>query len=236
MNCLDFRRSCLTEPQSTDPDFVAHAQSCGDCKKFRDDILAFDQKLSDAMAVPVPDSLEAEILLRHSIREFNHKRVWWSGAVAAMILVGVMTLSFFNFPTSSSLATELMVHTLEEPFKENANPVSKERLNELLAKRTAFRFKGDLARVVSARYCDVQGKLSAHLIVATDHGRVDVFLMPGQIVGDGGVFAHDKKHGHLFTYKETGGIAVVGDSMSGVKAVESQLLASLDEMRTSSNI
>ena len=234
MNCLAFRRLCLTDPESKDAEYLAHKKSCADCQKFYKEMVQFDQQIVEAMSVPVPSSLEADILLRQSIRQFNHRRVWVSGSIAAMILVAVMAVGWYSFPhQQSNLGQSLVVHVQHEPMvilppEQLTHSVTQGDIQKLL-KTMPFRLNGELSHVVSARFCDVQDKIAAHLVVSTKHGRVDVFLMPDQPFDEPSVFAHDGMQGRLLAYEDAS-VAVLGQSMSGVKVVETELLAALDQV------
>ena len=66
MNCLDFRRQLAAVPEGLDADALAHGADCTRCAQARNEALAFESKLRDVLAVPVPESLADRILLRQT--------------------------------------------------------------------------------------------------------------------------------------------------------------------------
>ncbi len=68
MNCLEFRRRCITEPNGLGPDCAAHRQQCLACARFAKRMTEFEDRLRGALAVDVPAGL-AERITRRVDRE-----------------------------------------------------------------------------------------------------------------------------------------------------------------------
>ena len=65
MNCLEFHRMLRTEPDGRDPEFVGHQAQCESCAREATRAMRFEQRLREAIEVPVPESLTSRVLLRH---------------------------------------------------------------------------------------------------------------------------------------------------------------------------
>ena len=59
MDCLEFRRRRAAEPQSRDPELLAHRDSCAACTAAWERAQVFERELLAALEVPVPAGLAA---------------------------------------------------------------------------------------------------------------------------------------------------------------------------------
>ena len=58
MNCFEFRRHSLSDPDTMDNEWLHHMKSCTGCTEFYSDIKNFDNKLFAAMKIDVPENLQ----------------------------------------------------------------------------------------------------------------------------------------------------------------------------------
>ena len=92
MNCLDFRRQLAAVPEGLDADALAHGADCTRCAQARNEALAFESKLRDVLAVPVPESLADRILLRQTTearRARGARRRVLAWRIAAVLVLAV---------------------------------------------------------------------------------------------------------------------------------------------------
>lgn len=91
MNCLEFRRISLSDPGTRDTDYNAHRSGCEDCSRYADGVSALDDKIKNALRVPVPEDLTSRIKLRRVMQgEQTARQVRpWHYAMAASIFVMV---------------------------------------------------------------------------------------------------------------------------------------------------
>ena len=54
MSCFEFRRLCLSIPDSGDPEYLAHAGECDDCRKYAAGVRGMDAALIEALDVSIP--------------------------------------------------------------------------------------------------------------------------------------------------------------------------------------
>ena len=99
MNCLEFRRLCLSEPGSRNKDYITHREECEECARYADSVIAVDGRLADAMRVPVPEDLVNRIKLRQVIQDEQVSRRIRPVqlALAASIVVAVTLGSLFGY-------------------------------------------------------------------------------------------------------------------------------------------
>jgi len=69
MNCLDFKRLALSDPNSKEHSFVEHSQNCPDCLKYVGGVRKMDNDLANSLDVTIPGDLMAKLQLNQEISE-----------------------------------------------------------------------------------------------------------------------------------------------------------------------
>lgn len=192
MNCLEFRRACLTEPAGRGEEFVAHRNGCPDCARFAEEVGVLDDKLLDVMRVPVPDDLQTRIRLRQVISEEQSRRLTrpWQLALAASVFLSVALSGLFGYQLYSTnryidqLRVAVIEHVKEEPqFLVAEEEGSGERFGQVLA---AFggEVVQDIAPVRVAEVCALRKKNQpiAHTVVNGKMGPVTILYVQGDPV------------------------------------------------------
>lgn len=229
MNCLEFRRVCLSDPGSRDAGYVGHREECEDCARYADSVDALDGKLEEAMRVPAPDDLVNRIKLRHVIQDeqVNRRIRPMQMAVAAGIVVAVTlgTLFGYQIHTANRYASQLVAsavdHTRMERqgshfVAEHQDPRrQRERFKQVLA---AFGGKvmddeldalGDILHVQVCALDSIDGPV-AHAVFQGEHGEVTVYYVFGRKLRGREDFDQGQFKGMLVPVGE-GNIAIVGD-------------------------
>ena len=93
MNCSDYRRQIETDPAQRSAALSQHVLSCSACAEFTRRIRTVDQRIKDAVRVPVPENLEARILLRQSFQETRSRprgrRSLWALAASVVLVLSI---------------------------------------------------------------------------------------------------------------------------------------------------
>ncbi len=220
MNCLEYRRACLTDPASKNEAFIAHRNECGDCARFADEVGVLDGKLLDAMRVPVPDDLQTRIRLRQVIGEEQSRRVTrpWQFALAASIFLSVALSGFFGYQVYSSnryvdqLRVAVIEHVKEEPqFLTVQDDSSGQRFGQVLA---AFggELVQDIAPVRLAEVCALRKnyKPIVHTVVSGKTGPVTILYVQGEPVEKVMPF-RDQQFSGMLVPAGQGNLAVIGE-------------------------
>jgi len=117
MNCSEYRRLIETEParstKSLSQPGVQHVAECSECAEFTRRIRRLDQRIMEAVRVPVPENLEARILLRQSFQEPQRRPTRWRSLwalAASVVLVLSMALSggFVYFNRQAALEDDII--------------------------------------------------------------------------------------------------------------------------------
>src|SRR4030066_388387 len=90
MNCLEFRHACLTEPDSRDSEFRAHAETCRACQAFLEEQRQMEERLRRPPPIAPPAGLAARVMLKQS---FAPRRWVPRLAVAATVLMAIAATS-----------------------------------------------------------------------------------------------------------------------------------------------
>lgn len=188
MDCLTLRRIKLATPQDSRPEVIEHLRECADCASFVRELEAFERELHQAAAVPVPEGLADQIILRYkqpSASAPAREPRWFRFPRAALALAASLVLALsavvgYNNVRSSreALAASFVAHVLSEPevlrAREHVEPA---RLAQALARYGAT-LSGPIGEIRHLGQCPIDGVLAHHVLVQTTHGQATLILMP----------------------------------------------------------
>lgn len=184
MDDLQFRRAIYADPNNQDADTIAAQQQDPSKKQFANDICLLDEKIKQAMQIPVPDDLCNKLILRQTLA--NHqiqkrkKRVYLSLA-ASVAIVGGLMLNFLQFSSAyTKLGDYALAHVYHEEGSFSNNSTNLVTLASLNKKMTAFdgTFSKSLGKLLFADYCRFDGMKSLHLVYQGTTSPVTVFVVP----------------------------------------------------------
>lgn len=183
-HCLEVRRVLGAEPQRRDDSILAHCKACAACAAFMQDMLALDARLDRALAIPVPEGLEARIVLDASLKHNRRPRpvTWLAMAASLLLAVGIGAGVWWKARAELPLAAAVIQH-VKNPMEADAivpgQPlVRKVSLVEGVLDKVGVQVRGGLDDVTYARVCPFRGQLVAHLVVRGKDGPVTVLLLP----------------------------------------------------------
>ncbi|WP_163832828.1 DUF3379 family protein [Spartinivicinus ruber] len=248
MNCLEFRRVVLEEPQQLAPALVAHKQQCKECHRYYVQLQEQEALLMEALAVPVPDDLAAKIMLQCSFDETSDQADANSSvvplkskgktfsqfiggfAVAASVMLGVV---FWQTHLSSEQRelTEMFVQHMEHEAHSLVleEPISVGRVGFTL-NNVGIKPMGELVNVTYAANCIIEDKMVAHLVVKTDKGPVTILLMPNKQFKT--EFAQEAKQWQVaLTNMKQGSAAFIGPKTLDMEPIQQQVMQSVDVLQ-----
>ncbi|MEO7432962.1 MAG: DUF3379 family protein [Dokdonella sp.] len=126
MDCLEFRRQLGADPRTLDRAARAHLDGCAGCTEAHSRALAFEARLANAMAVPVPDGLADRILLaqltgdRQRQRNVRRRVTWVALAAAASLVLGVGLLRQSGSSLPSAALPDLVAAHVIAPDERDA--------------------------------------------------------------------------------------------------------------------
>ncbi|HEX5339531.1 MAG TPA: DUF3379 family protein [Gammaproteobacteria bacterium] len=184
-HCLEVRRVLGAEPQRRDSTLLAHCKACVACAAFMRDMLTLDQRLGRALAIPVPEGLEARIVLDASLKHTRHPRpVTWLALAASLVLaVGIGAGAWWNTAHTEMPLTTAVVEHIRNPMEADAivpgRPlITKVSLVRRVLDKVGVQVEGGMDDVTYAQVCPFRGRLVAHLVVRGRNGPITVLLLP----------------------------------------------------------
>jgi len=230
MNCLEFRRLTLVEPDSRDADYLRHRRDCAACAAYAGRSAVFEDSLREALALDVPTDLLPGLLLEQAIatEQPQPQRPRWRGptlALAASLLVmtlaGWLGLRWFSgaqqsFPDEAIAHIEHEIEHLHEPGE-----VGDAKVAALLGS-FGGRVEQDLGTVRYAGSCTLRNKKGVHMVLAGDKGPVTVFYVPGDKPVAVSHFSGDGYEGELVPAGD-GSLAVIGEQGEPLEPIIARL-------------
>ncbi|HCH70167.1 MAG TPA: DUF3379 domain-containing protein [Colwellia sp.] len=181
---LQYRRSIYADPTSRDDDIIEAQNTDPAKKKLAQELYLFDEKLKQAMKVPVPDDLCNKLLLRQTLashqQEKRKSRVYLALAASVAIIAGLV-VNYLQFSNSyNNLGNYALAHVYYEENKFYNNDDKRVSLTTLNKKMSTFNgsFNESLGELISADYCRFDGIKSLHLVFQGLTDTVTVFVVP----------------------------------------------------------
>lgn len=186
MNCLEFRRLALANPQHPGPTALEHEAACPACARFYLDLRQQEETLYQALSIPVPDGLADRILLGARPRfmdRFTSLRVWLPALAATLVLALGLNFMLPRGMSPETLAAGVIDHVLHEP----ETLVPEQPVPMLKLVRAFERGGGELVNApaqaaIQASYagrCPLPGGgTGEHIVLNTPEGKVTLILMP----------------------------------------------------------
>ncbi len=225
MNCLEFRRSCSTEPGRESPERDGHASECGSCAAFAVEMESFDQLLTEALHLPVPANIRNFSVddARVRVAAPPGRATGWLGrvAIAASIVAAVMvSFGAWRVATAPDLGSELVAHVRHEPasLMPVADPVSVDNMN-LVLQRTGVRVDSPLGIVTYIKSCPFRNREVAHVVIEGSTGPVTLMLLPHVTVEQATPIDEDGFKGTIIPVGK-GSVAIIGGETEPLEPVE----------------
>lgn len=184
MDDLQFRRAIYADPNNQDAETILAQQQDPSKKQFAHDICQLDEKIKQALQVPVPDDLCNKLILRQTLAthqmQKRKKRVHLALAASVAILGGLV-LNFMQFSSAyNNLGDYALAHVYHEQGNFANNGSSNVTLTSLNQKMAAFEgnFSQSLGKLLFADYCRFDGMKSLHLVYQGKTSPVTVFVVP----------------------------------------------------------
>lgn len=236
MNCFEFRKMALASPKEMSAEGAQHKTACPACAAFAVEISRQDDKLLDAMQVPIPEGLVGRVLLAQQRKSRGIDWKPWALAASVVIVAG---LAFSGLQRETTLPAERIADasalTRDHPAIAAIGYVL-EHESRLLAENK----RGDpeimhaslqklgihLPAKATVEYlgkCPVPGGTGDHLVVNTDAGKVTLILVTDQTLGARVMVAYRDKTAVAASLRQ-GGYIVIADSAATVQQLERKFM------------
>lgn len=219
MNCPEFRQRYLADPRCQDSAYLDHKHDCRACGEFAAQEAVFEQALSGALAVEVPPSLTARVILNQTLHQAQRRRTL---VAAAAVLLAIPVAALLLRPLSASLEQDVIAHIAGERDHLAAHgPVPDNAVMAVLT-TIGVEARQPLAYVRYAGVCPIRRQPSGHLVLAGTHGPVTVLLMPRETIRQRLPIATAEFRGVILPAGD-GSVAIVGTPGEALETIEQQL-------------
>ena len=223
MDDLQFRRSILADPKDRDDAINDAINNDSAKRKFVQEIDSLDDKIAQAMNIPVPDDLYNKLILRQTLASHQQQksktRVRLAMAASVAFVMG-LTLNFMMFSsTYKNLGDYAIAHTKHEAAHFSNNDAPTITLASLNDKMSVFKgsFDSTFGTLIFADYCRFDGSKSLHLVFQGESSPVNVFILPDdEAIEFVANFANDELQGKSLHFNHSN-IIVVGDKKEPMK-------------------
>ncbi|MGB2742347.1 MAG: DUF3379 family protein [Cognaticolwellia sp.] len=223
MDDLQFRRSIIADPKGRDVEAKKAIKNDPAKQKFAQEIDALDDKIAQAMNIPVPDDLYNKLILRQTMASHQQQksktRVRLAMAASVAFVMG-LTINFMMFSsTYKNLGDYAIAHVNHEAMHFSNSDKPTVTLASLNDKMTAFKgsFDSTFGTLIFADYCRFDGSKSLHLVFQGQSSPVNIFILPDdedmEFIAN---FADDKLQGKSLHFNHSN-IVVVGDKEEPIK-------------------
>lgn len=231
MNCIEFRRTLLTDPSVTDPAFADHRRTCPECADAVERSAHFERRLVEAVNIDVPENLASRILLKQSF-EPRAGRSWWRRsrvyalAASLVLALGLVGLQLNSQLQQRRLSGEFVALVNGAPYAlATSTPVSGREISATL-EPAGLDLQGSIGDVTFAGRCLVRGKISGHIVVQGETAPVTVFLISEQLVTSRATINSEFYSGVVLP-QGTGTIAIVSAPGESLGEVEAQVRSAI---------
>ncbi len=219
MDDLQFRRAILAEPKSaeTNTELLAALEEDDAKKQFAQELNHLDEKIKQALNIPIPDDLCNKLILRQTLatHQIQKRKTRIHLALAASVaILGGLLFNFMQFSSAySNLGDYALAHVYHEETSFANNSKSRVSLTSLNQKMATFNgnFNQSLGKLLSADYCRFDGMKSLHLVFQGETSPVTVFVVPKNDQLNFTAQFHDKNfYGESLDFKQAN-VIIVGD-------------------------
>ena len=228
MECTDYRRAMLSDPQRPSEEMRMHVATCGDCTAYTERLLRFESRLDRALRVGTENAPQAGPLRASAGRG---RRTWRMRrralAVAASVLVAIGVVgSLWVSSVGVSLASDVVSHMAGEPqaWMRTDRQVPPPTLAAIMS-RSHLRLKPDAGLVSYASSCLFRGRQVPHLVVQTQAGPVTVMVLVHESVMRPVRFDESGYRGVIIPVKDHGSLAVLQQKQNVDVAMVNQVAA-----------
>ena len=219
MECVEFRRMCLTEGIPHGDAAVQHRAHCSGCGHFYSEFQRFTKLLEKATAVNVPEGLEARVKLRQSFSRPLSRRPYTALAASILVLV-VGGLLWLRDSTEVALKDAVFTHYLEPHvvLSEAVQPLTQQKV----IRNLGGTLSGSLSNVLFANLCVVRGQPAGHFVVHHGGTEVVILIMPHEEVLERHTHREATNAVHLIPM-ERGSLGIVASVSVQVEPIEQEI-------------
>jgi hypothetical protein len=207
MDHEQYRRALLANPQSREPELLAHHESCAECRAYTERVLKFEARLRRALEAPLGGGADILPFERREVRRSRTSRMF---ALAASVILGLVIAAglWVSLP-KSSLAADVVAHMAGEPDAWNTREAVPDTEAEKVFSNANMHLAPTAGVVSYASGCEFRNHVVPHLVVQSPKGPVTVMVLVHEKVKAQQQFDEQGYRGTIVPIKDHGSIAVL---------------------------
>jgi hypothetical protein len=225
MNFTEFKKLMGADPLNQDQETLRARDSGPEFQQAAADALAFEQKLTTALQLPVDsDDLLADILAIPQSPARRRIPGWFAIAASLLMVIGVgsfMIDGIVQPDTIEEYVAQHYSHDGEKLLARAGSVVAADDVIEVMASWDLEAAPELLERVTYIKRCFTMDGMGAHMIVQTDQGPVNLIVMPNTVVTDRQEIRFDNMEAHL---------VALGSASAAIIGRQDQAIASIDSL------
>lgn len=229
MNFSEFIRQLGAEPRNQDSEFLRARQSSPEFLQAAQEADSFEEKLTRALALPLPDDM-MENILQISSNPAGAAPWWRPMALAAGILIAIGVAGItWNMNRGWSSVDEYLADHYSHDGARLLELASGRTTEDIRAIFALFKVGAtpELMEIVSViKYCPTPDGMGVHMVLNTSEGPVTLIYMPATEVNDRETFEFDGMQ-VLLVSLEIGSAAIIGTGSQGISALYSVIQDSI---------
>jgi hypothetical protein len=224
MNCDEYREAIAADPSESFDGGAAHAAGCEQCRNYRQEMRALDERIALALAIEVPElnmpelppiaadsgSLTGARLSGLRASRFRSAPLW-AGLAAAAVVAAVLVTGFPDRERGGQdLVDQIIAHMDHEEASRRVTsvPVATQTLNKVVRPQVSA-MDQDIGLITYAMSCIINGRTVPHLVIQGRSGPVTLILLADETIDASVPLSGDNVHGVLLPVG-SGSIAVIG--------------------------
>lgn len=201
MDCLNFKRLALSDPNSREHSFVEHSGTCADCLKYVGGVRQMDANLLSSVEVEMPSDLMARLQLNQELAEeaetlaMNVSQPIKRYSIAASFALALFVAGFMasnQFGDSNAIGEDyeaLLAGVVQHMGEQPITPVwsaekANSNANTLLASYDPDMKLKFLSKLQFSRICPMGQYKGLHAGLETVDGQVTFAYIKGDSVGE----------------------------------------------------
>ena len=232
MDCTEYRRSALVDPQGASAELRPHLETCAECAQFTERLLRFEATLVRAMRVDVAVRGDNVVPLRAAksssgLGPLAPGQRWLALAASVILGIGVAGGLWLAIP-GRSLAADVVKHMAGEPnaWARSERAVADADLRKVLRdSHLRLRYGGGIVSYASS--CVFRGHQVPHLVVQSANGPVTVMVLTRESVPKAQQFNEQGYRGVILPVTGHGSLAVLTRGPAAGAAMVEKIAANL---------
>jgi hypothetical protein len=231
MNCREFRRQLLIDPNCAEPEFLEHETDCPECAREHERAQRFEQRLKAALRTDAPDHSKLRRPSNATAKprggQGSHRLALAASLVLALAVGWWLELGWQGRTVANSDLGQVVLQHIEDEINHLQDEgVVQPAAVAYLVSQFGGRLVEDLGQVSYLGRCHIRRWEGIHLVVHGRAGAVTVLLMPEEYRREPERVSSGRFSGVILP-TSNGSMAVIGEKAERVEDLGRRIRAAI---------